>query len=79
KTEYKPSWSGIVKNINVALPANNEPHLIVSYADHLVNYYESGKLVPLDGFKDHTNEKIKLDPCTTDLQTEKTYFYSSFE
>ncbi|AOF55029.1 ABC-type sugar transport system, maltose-binding protein [Maize bushy stunt phytoplasma] len=79
KTEYKPSWSGIVKNINVALPANNEPHLIVSYADHLVNYYESGKLVPLDGFKDHTNEKIKLDPCTTDPQTEKTYFYSSFE
>ncbi|MBS2993893.1 extracellular solute-binding protein ['Santalum album' aster yellows phytoplasma] len=78
KTEYKPSWSGIVKNINVALPANNEPHLIVSYADHLVNYYESGKLVPLDGFKDHTNEKIKLDPCTTDPQT-KTYFYSSFE
>ncbi|MFT2805126.1 extracellular solute-binding protein [Candidatus Phytoplasma asteris] len=79
KTEYKPSWSGIVKNINVALPANNEPHLIVSYVDHLVNYYESGKLVPLDGFKDHTNEKIKLDPCTTDPQTEKTYFYSSFE
>ncbi|MGL9687572.1 MAG: extracellular solute-binding protein [Candidatus Phytoplasma sp. TWB_XP] len=80
KTEYKPSWSGIVKNINVALPANNEPHLIVSYVDHLVNYYESGKLVPFDGFKDHTNEEIKLDPCTTDPQTKKyIYFYSSFE
>lgn len=75
KTEYKPSWNGIVKNINVALPANNEPHLIVSYADHLVNYYESGKLVPLDGFKDHTNSKIKLEPCPET----KTYFYSNFE
>lgn len=76
KTQYKPSWSGIVKNINVALPANNEPHLIFSYADHLVNYYESGKLVPLDGFKDHINEKIKLESCDTE---KKTYFYSNFE
>ncbi|CAM11357.1 Sugar transport system substrate-binding protein, periplasmic component [Candidatus Phytoplasma australiense] len=75
KEEFKGNWGTLTKNINVALPANNEPHLIVSYPDFLVNYYESGKLVPLNDFIFHKNEEIKLEK----EEKENTFFYPIYE
>ncbi|WP_349401945.1 ABC-type sugar transport system, substrate-binding protein [Candidatus Phytoplasma solani] len=74
KEEFKGNWGTLTKNINVALPANNEPHLIVSYPDFLVDYYESGKLVPLDDFILHENKEIQLKE-----QKEQKIFYASYE
>ncbi|MBS2126259.1 extracellular solute-binding protein ['Fragaria x ananassa' phyllody phytoplasma] len=76
KEEFKGNWGAIDKNINIALPANNEPNLIVSYPDFLVNFYESGKLVPLDSFIGSNNTDIKL---FDDKDKEEKRFYPLFE
>ncbi|MBP5836088.1 extracellular solute-binding protein [Candidatus Phytoplasma meliae] len=76
KEEFKGNWGAIDKNINIALPANNEPNLIVSYPDFLVNFYESGKLVPLDDFIESRNEDIKL---FDEKDEKKEHFYPLFE
>nr|WMV96793.1 sugar binding periplasmic protein PoStoSP18 [Candidatus Phytoplasma solani]WMV96794.1 sugar binding periplasmic protein PoStoSP18 [Candidatus Phytoplasma solani] len=77
KTEFKGGWGQLIKNINVALPGNTEPHLIFSYPDYLINFYESGKLVPLNGFINHQNKEIQLEKSSDELSS--NYFYPVFE
>lgn len=77
KPEFKGGWGQLIKNINVALPGNTEPHLIFSYPDYLINFYESGKLVPLNGFINHQNKEIQLEKLSDELSSD--YFYPVFE
>ncbi|MDV3166948.1 MAG: ABC transporter substrate-binding protein [Vigna little leaf phytoplasma] len=46
----KGYWSQIIKSVTNSLPVNKQPHLVVSYPDHVESYFRSNKVVDLNHF-----------------------------
>ncbi|MDV3198073.1 MAG: ABC transporter substrate-binding protein [Vigna little leaf phytoplasma] len=46
----KGNWNQIIKSVTNSLPVNKQPHLVVSYPDHVESYLRSNKVVDLSHF-----------------------------
>jgi multiple sugar transport system substrate-binding protein len=52
----KGSYGQIAHSVANSLPINKQPHLVVSYPDHILFYSKSNKVVPLNIFMDNDED-----------------------
>ncbi|KND62549.1 ABC transporter substrate-binding protein [Candidatus Phytoplasma phoenicium] len=67
RINHKGGWEEITRSVTNALPINKQPHLVVSYPDHIEIYSKSNKVVPL-------NEFITQDKAKNNEQIQKQIF-----
>lgn len=48
----KGNWGQIFKHVTNALTVDKQPNLVVSYPDHTRFYFKSGKVIPLNKFRE---------------------------
>ncbi|KXT29298.1 bacterial extracellular solute-binding family protein [Candidatus Phytoplasma oryzae] len=85
----KGNWGQIYKSISNSLPVNQQPHLSLSYPDHVQSYAKSRKIVPLslfmandEDFKNNSQDKFFpsfLSSVSLDENTNhKDFFFFPF-